>query len=295
MAKKIKKVETPIDQRETFVSLQKNFADSEISVEEKLKTLYALQEADSAIDKIVQLRGELPSEVEALEEELAGLKARLAQDNAVIDAYNQTITDNKQNIIDCDLQIEKYQKQLEEISNSREFDSINKEIENQGLLRQIAQKTINDTKVAIAQKKEDIEDLKDFIAVRNEDLKAKKEELATIIESTAKDEKKLQAVRDECEACGGDGRLDKTCRECDGTGKCKYCHGSGMTEGHLTGRKMPCPTCNSKGRCPACSGGKVQVSCKACSGAGRVVSKDKCREVVNKNLDEAIRLYRETK
>ena len=68
--KKIKKVETPIDQRETFVSLQKNFADSDVSVEEKLKTLYALQEADSAIDKIIQLRGELPSEVEALEDEI---------------------------------------------------------------------------------------------------------------------------------------------------------------------------------------------------------------------------------
>ncbi|MBQ8061557.1 MAG: hypothetical protein IJ205_06440 [Bacteroidales bacterium] len=196
--KKIKKVETPIDQRETFVSLQKNFADSEISVEEKLKTLYALQEADSAIDKIVQLRGELPSEVEALENELADLKARMAQDNAVIDAYNQTISDNKQNIVDCDLQIEKYQKQLEEISNSREFDSINKEIENQGLLRQIAMKTINDTKTAIAEKKEDIENLKDYIAVRNEDLKAKKEELETIVESTSKDEKRLLAVREEC-------------------------------------------------------------------------------------------------
>ena len=196
--KKIKKVETPIDQRETVVSLQKNFADSEISVEEKLKTLYALQEADSAIDKIVQLRGELPSEVEALENELADLKARMAQDNAVIEAYNQTISDSKQNMVDCDLQIEKYQKQLEEISNSREFDSINKEIENQGLLRQIAMKTINDTKTAIAEKKEDIENLKDFIAVRNEDLKAKKEELATIVESTSKDEKRLQAVRDEC-------------------------------------------------------------------------------------------------
>ena len=134
--KKIKKVETPIDQRETFVSLQKNFADSEISVEEKLKTLYALQEADSAIDKIVQLRGELPSEVEALENEIADLKARLAQGSAIIDAYNQTIAENKQNIIDCDLQIEKYQKQLDDISNSREYDSINKEIENQGLLRQ---------------------------------------------------------------------------------------------------------------------------------------------------------------
>ena len=70
MAKKIKKVETPIDQRETFVSLQKNFADSDISVEEKLKTLYDLQQADNEIDKLVQLRGELPSEVEALEAEV---------------------------------------------------------------------------------------------------------------------------------------------------------------------------------------------------------------------------------
>ena len=111
---------------------------------------------------------------------------------------DQTIADNKQNIIDCDLQIEKYQKQLEEISNSREFDSINKEIENQGLLRQIAMKTINDTKTAIAEKKEDIESLKDYISVRNEDLKAKKEELANIVESTAKDEKRLMAVREEC-------------------------------------------------------------------------------------------------
>ncbi|MBQ6287396.1 MAG: hypothetical protein IJK73_07070 [Bacteroidales bacterium] len=196
--KKIKKVETPIDQRETFVSLQKNFADSEISVEEKLKTLYALQEADSAIDRIVQQRGELPSEVETLENEIADLKARLAQDNAIVDAYNQTIADNKQNIVDCDLQIEKYQQQLDEVSNSREFDSINKEIENQGLLRQIAQKTINDTKVAIAQKKEDMENLKDFISVRNEDLKAKKEELETIVESTSEEEKRLLAKRKEC-------------------------------------------------------------------------------------------------
>ena len=104
--KKIKKVETPIDQRETFVSLQKNFADSEISVEEKLKTLYALQEADSAIDKIMQMRGELPSEVEALENEIADLKARQAQDAAVIEAYNQTIAENRQNIVDCDTQID---------------------------------------------------------------------------------------------------------------------------------------------------------------------------------------------
>ncbi len=196
--KKIKKIETPIDARETFVSLQKNFADSDISVEEKLKTLYALQEADSAIDKILQLRGELPSEVEALENETAELKARQDHDAAVIEAYNHTIADNKQNIIDCDAQIEKYQNQLNEITNSREYDSINKEIENQGLLRQIAQKTILDTKQAIAEKKADIEAMKEYIAVRTEDLNAKKEELATIVESTSKEEKKLRDVRDNC-------------------------------------------------------------------------------------------------
>ena len=83
--KKIKKVETPIDQRETFVSLQKNFADSDLSVEEKLKTLYDLQEADSEIDRIIQLRGELPAEVEALEGEIADLKAEQARMNAVIE------------------------------------------------------------------------------------------------------------------------------------------------------------------------------------------------------------------
>ena len=96
MAKKIKKVETPIDQRETFVSIQKNFADSELSVEEKLKTLYALQKADSEIDKILQLRGELPVEVENLENEVLGLKTRAAQINTEIDTLNSNITDYKQ-------------------------------------------------------------------------------------------------------------------------------------------------------------------------------------------------------
>jgi predicted nucleic acid-binding Zn-ribbon protein len=108
MAKKIKKVETPIDQHETFVSLQKNFADSEISVEEKLKTLYELQKADSDIDKIMQLRGELPAEVETLEAEVAQMKAKQAQLTAMIDEYNKSIAVNKQNAVDCDDQIAKY-------------------------------------------------------------------------------------------------------------------------------------------------------------------------------------------
>jgi hypothetical protein len=200
MAKKIKKVETPIDQRETFVSLQKNFADSDLSVEEKLKVLYDLQKADVAIDKIIQLRGELPDEVEALENEVADLKAKVAQETEVIDKFNKSIAANKQNIVDLDEEIAKYQAQLENISNSREFDSINKEIENQGYLRQISEKNINDSKMAIANKKAAIEDLKHVIAMRMDDLKAKKQELESIVESTADEEKQLVAKRNECAA-----------------------------------------------------------------------------------------------
>jgi hypothetical protein len=196
--KKIKKVETPIDQRETFVSLQKSFADSDLSVEEKLKTLYALQEADSEIDRIIQLRGELPAEVEALEDEIAGLKGELAEMNAVIDEFTRSIGDNKQNIVDCENAIEKYQKQLETISNSREYDSLNKEIENQNLLREIAEKNIGELKFEISARRAEMEDIKDHIAIRNEDLKAKKEELARIVESTAKEEEVLQARRNAC-------------------------------------------------------------------------------------------------
>ncbi|MBP5676256.1 MAG: hypothetical protein J6W94_04510 [Bacteroidales bacterium] len=195
-----KKVEAPIDQRETFVSLQKNFADSEISVEEKLRTLYELQAADSEIDKIVQLRGELPAEVAALEEEIATLKERSAAIAAVVDQFNRNIADAKLSIAEHESIIEKYQRQLETIQNSREYDSLNKEIENQDLLRQIDEKTIADTRMEIADKKAALEEIKDRLTVRGEDLAAKKQELDTIVESTAKEEAVLQARREECAA-----------------------------------------------------------------------------------------------
>lgn len=198
--KKIKKVETPIDQRETFVSLQKSFADSDLSVEEKLRTLYALQEADNAIEKIMQLRGELPAEVEALEQELASMEGKVSQTEELIEEYNNTITANKENIVELDAEIVKYQKQLENIANSREYDSINKELENLGLLRQIAEKNIGETRMAILEKKDKLEDMKARIDIRKEDLAAKNEELVNIIESTSAEEAKLQARRDECAA-----------------------------------------------------------------------------------------------
>ena len=198
MAKKTKKFETPIDQRETFVSIQKSFADSDLSVGEKLKTLYVLQQADTAIDKILQLRGELPVEVENLENEIADLKAKAARITELVEEYNKSINANKLNIAECDDQIEKYRSQLEKVSNSREFDSLNKEIENVDLLRQIAEKNIAETKERIFDKKNELEVVKEKISVRNDDLKAKKEELATIVESTAKEEETLRANRDAC-------------------------------------------------------------------------------------------------
>ena len=200
MAKKTQKIETPIDQRETFVSIQKSFADSDLTVAEKLQTLYVLQQADTEIDKILQLRGELPMEVEALEVEIAELNSKAERISELIEGYTRSISDNKLNITECDDQIAKYKAQIENVANSREYDSLNKEIENQGLLRQIAEKNINETKERIFDKKNELEIVKEKIAVRTEDLKAKNEELATLVESTSKEEEILRANRDACAA-----------------------------------------------------------------------------------------------
>ena len=198
MAKKTKKIETPIDKRETFVSIQKSFADSDLTVGEKLRTLYALQQADTAIDKILQLRGELPVEVENLETEIAELKVKAERISELVEEYTRSIGENKLNITECNDQIEKYKAQLDKVANSREYDSLNKEIENVDLLRQIAEKNISEIKERIFEKKNELEVVKEKISVRTSDLKAKKEELSTIVESTAKEEETLRANRDAC-------------------------------------------------------------------------------------------------
>ena len=166
MAKKTKNFETPIDQRETFVSIQKTFADSDLTVAEKLKTLYVLQQADTEIDKILQLRGELPVEVENLENEIADLNLKVARISEHVEEMTKYIAENKLSITECDAQIEKYKAQLENISNSREYDSLNKEIENQGLLRQIAEKHIGEAKERILDKKQELEIVKEKIDAR---------------------------------------------------------------------------------------------------------------------------------
>lgn len=190
------KVATPIDERETFVSLQKNFAENEQSVQEKLNILSKLQAADNDIEKLVQLRGELPAEVEALEQEIAGLKAKYAHIEESIDGYNAAIEAAKDSIVEIDSDIEKYQAQLNNIANSREYDSINKELENQGLLRQIADKNIVEARRSIEDRRRDLELLDGKIQIREEDLAIKNEELEVIVESTAKQEEELMARRD---------------------------------------------------------------------------------------------------
>ncbi len=194
--KKIKKVETPIDQKETFVSLSKSFGESDMSVEEKLKALYELQNADTEIDKIHQLRGDLPSEVRQIEAEIADINEKIANANELIAHFGENISSRQQDIIDSDAEIEKYQKQIENIANNREYDSLSKEIENLGLLRQIAEKNIREMKEAVVAKKELIERLEDNLSMLQADLKAKQEELAGIVESTASEEGQLLAKRD---------------------------------------------------------------------------------------------------
>lgn len=194
--KTVKKVETPIDERETFISLQKSFADSAVAVGEKLNILYKLQGADNDLEKLMHLRGELPSEVAALEEDMSVLQAKVARLEEAIAQEQESIEANGAKIVEHDDQIARYKDQLANIANSREYDSIDKELENENLLRQIAQKFIYEAKDRIEEHRKSITEIQGKIAVVDADLTAKKEELDVIVNSTADEEKALRERRD---------------------------------------------------------------------------------------------------
>ncbi len=101
----------------------------------------------------------------------------------------------------------------------------------------------------------------------------------------------LNAVTEPCRACGGQGHSQENCRECGGAGRCPFCRGSGHTSG-MNGRTGTCPKCNGSGRCLACTGGTRQTKCRSCSGSGRALSDTKCYQVVDENLDRALRICR---
>lgn len=195
--KKVNKIITPIDQRETFVSLQKNMADTDsIAMEQKLHTLYRIQQTDIKIDKIYLLRGELPLEVQDLEDEIAGLHTRIANTKAEIKEIEKVNTEHKHVIEESKHLIAKYDAQRENVKNNREYESISKEIEYQDLEQQVAAKKIRENEALISEKKQVIEEAQQTLALREADLVEKKKELDTIVEETAKEEEALLKERE---------------------------------------------------------------------------------------------------
>ena len=192
--KKVNKIETPIDEKETFVSLQKNMADTDaIAMEEKLRTLYKIQQTDTKIDKIYLLRGELPLEVQDLEDEIEGLKTRIANAKAEIAECEKANAANRYKIDECKKSIEKYEEQQKLVKNNREYDAITKELEFQDLEQQVALKRIKEADMVIADKSQVIEAAQKTLELREADLVVKKQELDSIVEETAKEEEVLVA------------------------------------------------------------------------------------------------------
>lgn len=161
------------------------------TIGEKLTNLYELQQIDSGIDKIRTIRGELPLEVEDLEDEVAGLETRLGKLKEELQELETSISDRKNMIKDANAAIKKYTEQQKNVRNNREFDSLSKEIEFQGLEIELSEKKINEAKVKIEHKMEIINTSKEKLAERQADLDLKRKELEEISAETEKDEEKL--------------------------------------------------------------------------------------------------------
>ena len=173
---------------------------SELSVEERLKTLYQLQTALSAIDEKRLLRGELPLEVQDLEDEIAGLTTRVEKIAADIDEYQKAITTKKGEIADAEASVERYKEQLNEVKNNREYDTLSKEIEFQTLEIELCNKKIREANNKIADKQREMETSQALIAERQGDLDVKKNELEEIMEETRVEEDKLKETVKSLEA-----------------------------------------------------------------------------------------------
>lgn len=171
--------------------MAKKAATKEITVEDKLKALYELQRIDSAIDNIKTLRGELPLEVQDLEDEITGLETRMEKVNGEIAEYDQQIAERKNTITTAKELIKKYEGQQMNVRNNREYDSLTKEIEFQNLEIELAEKRIKEAKAGIAAKNEIIAAAQERADERRKDLEHKKSELDAIVEETRKDEEDL--------------------------------------------------------------------------------------------------------
>ena len=162
-----------------------------ITVEDRLKALYQLQMIDSEVDKIRIVRGELPLEIEDLEDLLAGMQTRLEKLNSELDAVNHEILSKKNANLDAETLIKKYEKQLKNIKNNREFSSLTKELEYKSLEIQLNEKQMAELQVKTLHKDEVISEVQAQVTDREEELSIKNKELAAIIKETEKEEKAL--------------------------------------------------------------------------------------------------------
>ena len=165
---------------------------SEFSVEEKLKALYQLQTMLSEIDKIKTLRGELPLEVQDLEDEVAGLSTRIEKIQKEIEDLKASVAGKRIDIETAKASIEKYKNQQENVRNNREYDVLSKEIEFQSLEVELCEKRIREALAAEKAKNEEIERSTAALEERTKDLEAKKAELEEIVSETKQEEEKLR-------------------------------------------------------------------------------------------------------
>ena len=170
---------------------------AELTVAEKLKNMFELQLVDSQIDEIQILKGELPIEVSDLEDDIAGLETRISRLDNVIQEMEGEASKHEANIIEANTLIERYEKQMDNVKNNREYDALTKEIEMQRLEIQLSNKKIRGMQDEIVKKKETFKATQARLDSKKADLDTKKVELEQIIEKTDKEEKKLRTLSDE--------------------------------------------------------------------------------------------------
>ena len=172
---------------------------TDLSVEEKLKTLYQLQTTLSSIDEKKALRGELPLEVQDLEDELEGLHIRVEKIQNEIAEFQDAVAQKNHEITDAEASVERYKSQLNDVKNNREYDTLTKEIEFQSLEIELCNKKIKEAAIKIEECKRDLESTQQSISEREEDLNEKRDELDEIMQETREEEDKLKAKAKELE------------------------------------------------------------------------------------------------
>ncbi len=164
----------------------------DLTVDEKLKALFELQLVDSKIDDIKRLRGELPLEVQDLEDEIEGLQTRIQNYDEDVVTLEDSINKKKNEIKDAQALIKKYTEQQNNVRNNREFDSLSKEIEFQTLEIELCEKRIKEFTIKIEEKKAIIAESREILDDRMGDLETKKNELNSITSETQKEEEELE-------------------------------------------------------------------------------------------------------